>query len=916
MTNFFEDFRGIVERFPDRVAAEVCRRDGTEQITYRELADLATRAAGILAGLGVQPRDRCAILADNDIRWCAVYLGILRLGAIAVPLDTTYRASQVETVLADCQARLIIASPRYLEASREAAAAVSPAADVVLLSGSAAGVRGLDAALAADHPVDLPPCPSQASDPAIILYTSGTTSDPKGVVLSHGNLLAEKTAAFKAVHVDEHTVVLGVLPLFHALAQLANLLLPFAAGARVVYLETVNSAEIMRALHERGINALAVVPQFFYLLHQRIVERVAASGRLARLAFRALLTGSTFIRAHARLNVGRLLFKSAHDALGGHMSLLISGGSRFDPAIGRDLYGMGFNIHQAYGLTECSAAATITRPGDPHVDTVGPPLDGVEIQILRDAAASGEREHPDGEVLIRGPIVMSGYYNRPDVNAQVLAGGWLHTGDLGYLDRGGRLVITGRKKEIIVLASGKNIYPEEIEAHYARSPFIRELGVLGVALPGEPSAERLHAIVVPDLEVMRERHIVNFREVIRFEIEGLSLTLPHHKRVLSFDVWTEDLPRTTTRKLKRHEIERRYREQQARAEQPPDLAEWSEADQIWAAEPRVSRILGMVRESARRHGAAVAPDSSLELDLGLDSMERVELLSRIEHEMGVHVPEEAAHNVLTVRDLVAAVNPLAGPGTEPATIVTDPWARVLDPAEPDPELAGILKPKPVFGLFAFLLMRTLNLAARAFLGLRVSGRQHLPADGPFLISPNHQSYLDAFLLVGSLPRRVFRRLFFVGASEYFQTPFRRRMASLMKVVPVDPDANLVRAMRAGVVGLRHDLVLTLFPEGERSPDGSPRRFKKGAAITALRTRVPIVPVAIHGAFEIWPRGSGFRWGSLLPWKRTRCAIRFGPPIEAETAEAAGADPYEHLTARLREAVVGMWEELDQRQAAQ
>jgi len=126
MTNFFEDFRGIVERFPDRVAAEVCRRDGTEQITYRELADLATRAAGILAGLGVQPRDRCAILADNDIRWCAVYLGILRLGAIAVPLDTTYRASQVETVLADCQARLILASPRYLEASREAAAVAAP----------------------------------------------------------------------------------------------------------------------------------------------------------------------------------------------------------------------------------------------------------------------------------------------------------------------------------------------------------------------------------------------------------------------------------------------------------------------------------------------------------------------------------------------------------------------------------------------------------------------------------------------------------------------------------------------------------------------------------------------------------------------------------------------------------------------
>ena len=240
----------------------------------------------------------------------------------------------------------------------------------------------------------------------------------------------------------------------------------------------------------------------------------------------------------------------------------------------------------------------------------------------------------------------------------------------------------------------------------------------------------------------------------------------------------------------------------------------------------------------------------------------------------------------------------------------DPWARVLTADESDPVLTGILRPKPLFGALAYVVVRTLNLLARLLLGLRVEGREHLPPEGTYLISPNHQSYLDAFLLVGTLPYRTFRRLFFVGASEYFETPFMRRLAELMNVVPVDPDANLLRAMQAGAFGLRRNLLLTLFPEGERSPDGTPRRFKKGAAITALQARVPIVPVALHGLFEIWPRGGGLRWGALLPWSRTRCTIRFGPPIPPDASPEGASDRYEHHTALLKSAVVEMWNELE------
>jgi long-chain acyl-CoA synthetase len=432
---------------------------------------------------------------------------------------------------------------------------------------------------------------------------------------------------------------------------------------------------------------------------------------------------------------------------------------------------------------------------------------------------------------------------------------------------------------------------------------------MGVALPDGPSAERLHAIVVPNLEVMRERRIVNTREIIRFDIEGLALQLPHHKRVLSFDVWLEDLPRTTTRKLKRHAIEQLYRSKQAESAAPREAIAWSDADQIWAADLHASAALRAIRAAAKP-GAAVVPGANLELDLGLDSMERVELLASLEHTFNVDVPDEAAHRIYTVRELVDALRPAGGAAAAPADSTADPWARMVDQPVDDPAIAAILTDRPVWTRLTFLLMRACTLAARVLMGLRVSGQDRIPRDGALIICPNHQSYLDAFLVVGALPYRTFRRLFFVGASEYFATPFTAKLAGLMNVVPVDPDANLVRAMQAGGYGLRRNRILVIFPEGERSPDGSPRQFKKGAAILSHQLGIPILPVAIEGLQTVWPRGKPPQWRTLMPWAATRSAIEFGDLIRPESGAATvSEDRYTRLTAVLRQAIVSMWERL-------
>jgi long-chain acyl-CoA synthetase len=898
-TGLYERFSRSASLFGGRTAVEVQRRDSLESWSYERLRSFAETMAARLAAEGVGPGDRCALLAENDASWCAAFLGMLRLGAVPVPLDTTYTPAQIAKLLSDSDAKLIAVSPRFRNELEQIPESVTPARPILVLSHDPQPAPANPAALA-------PAATVKPEDPAVILYTSGTTSDPKGVVLTHGNLLCEIDAVLHVISFTDDDAVLGVLPLFHALAQVANLLVPFSVGARVVFLETLNTNDLLRALREREISAFCCVPQFFYLIHERVLEQVARASRPRRLAFRLLLWLAGTLREQLGVNLGPRLFSRVHRALGPRMRVLVTGGSRFDPRIGRDLYRLGFNVLQAYGLTETSGAATVLRAGDRRVDSVGQALPGVELKIV-----PGEGTGDIGEIAIRGTVVSPGYFRRADTNAEVFRDGWLHTGDLGRLDASGRLYITGRAKEMIVLGSGKNIYPEEIEAHYVRSPYIKELCVMGRSLPGAPSAERLHAVVVPDFEVLRERRILNSREILRFEIGNLSTELPGHKRILSYDIVPDDLPRTTTRKLKRFEIERKLGPDGIDRSGDARVAHGSRdaTDVAWSTDPHVSRVAQLLRDAVRDVGA-IGPTSNLELDLGLDSMARVELLASLEARFGVSVPDEVAQRLFTVDELVEAVRPSGGDSGEDTAVDFDPWQKLLgNISDDDPVVAPILVERPWFIYLLYAGAKLLYAVAWLLLGLRVSGREHLPKQGPFLISPNHQSFLDAFLLVSVLPFHAVRDLFYVGASEYFDTPFWAWIARLIHLVPVDPDTNLVRAMRAGAHGLRRGKILILFPEGERSLDSEIKEFKKGAAILSLNVGAPIVPVALDGIHEIWPRAHRPRWSKLLPLSGARARICFGPPLQPSAGAQPGDEEYSSVTARLRGAIGEMLDAL-------
>jgi long-chain acyl-CoA synthetase len=670
-----------------------------------------------------------------------------------------------------------------------------------------------------------------------------------------------------------------------------NVLVPLYLGAQVVFADTLKRAEILRALEEAGITILATVPQFFYLFHNRIREELSNKSALVRMVFRLMLRLNRFSMRILRINLGRILFSKVHRSFGPMLRLFVSGGSSCDPKVAQDFHDMGFTILQGYGLTETTGGCAVTPVENNVIGSVGPALPGIDIKILN------PDETGTGEILVRGPVVMKGYYKNPSATEEAIKDGWFHSGDLGRFDKKRNLFITGRKKEVIVLPNGKNIYPDELEMHYLQSPYIQEIAVIGV-FSAQERGERLHGVVVPNFDYLKEKKIANTREALRDQIGSLSNQLPKYKRLMSYQIQADALPRTTTRKIKRLALKKQIESA------PIPGAPNSGAPAVGAPEDkalmesRVGReVIRCMRDTYRRD-MPIDAGMNLELDLGFDSMERVELLASLEQRLNLELPDDFGAEMFMVRDLISQLEQQAAVDRGAGSASRQSWNTILseESLSKDPEVrlrlsgaAGSIFKHVCLRLIYFTLFRTL-------LRLNVHGLEHLPQKGPYLICPNHQSYLDPFVLTSVLPYRVFRNMFFVGYSVFFSNTLTKLFARLTNIVPIDPDAQLLSAMKAGAQGLRRGLALCIFPEGGRTFDGELQEFKKGAAILARELSAPVVPVAIHGTYEVWRRNS-------MRIRPHRVTIRFGEAIQPFPTDEA--DPYQTDTDRLRASVASL-----------
>jgi len=885
-----EAFLALTTVAGDRVIMQVKEGEGYRRHTYGEVLEQVHGLSNGLVEQGLRPGQRVAIVAENRPEWVIAYLSILTIGATAVPLDIQMPQEQLLSFLTTSNSRFVFASEKTWESVQDLPASINVVCmDHVNRPRHHLSMRDLITQRQQKPPVDIKINPD---DVASLLYTSGTTKRPKGVLLTHRNFTANAKAIMREGLAGPEDNFLVMLPLHHAYPFMVAFLVPILLGARITFLQSLKGPDLVQCIQETGITIAVGVPQIFAMIRRAIYEELGRRPLLGR-GLVTLLTGfSDLVRTQTGWNLGRFLFAPIHDRFGPSLRLLCSGGAKLDPQVSRDLGSLGFTIREGYGLTETAPVIAFSPLSRPKPGSVGPPIATVEVQINKPNKAGV------GEVLVRGPNVMKEYDHAPAETAEAIRDGWFHTGDLGYLDSDGYLFLTGRIKELIVTPGGKNILPEELEGEYQQNPAIAELCILGLPRDGE-EGEHLHAVVVPNFDYVREQKIHDPAGYIKDELNRVAVTLPTYKRISGVTLIKEPLPRTRLGKIQRHLVMARTRSEETSVEKPQAQVSETERQirQTTTGRVVIETLAGLV--SSHRD---IRLDDHLDLDLGFDSLKRVEFQAVLESRLGP-VPETLMGEVVTVRDVIDKLMPLehvhAGKIEAPTS-----WHEIfeapLPPALTETFLTPLSRGNRLTGNMAMVFFERLF---RVAFKLTVNNIEHLPREGPCILAANHLSFIDPFIVLAAVPRSTFTQLYTLGWEPYFRSRFRRWVARVGHVIPVGPETPLVTVLRTSAALLRSGKSLLIFPEGERSIDGQLQPFKKGIGVLACELNVPVIPVKIEGSFQAWPPDA--RRPHLHPITLTFGKGQIFTPSMIETWTTKGEDPHVFATKIIRDAVASL-----------
>jgi len=531
--------------FGDRVALRKFGDRDAPSYTYRQLGARAAAVAQRLKAYGVTKGTPVALLCENRPEWAVAYFAMHLRGAVCVPIDARLKGAEIRTILQRSRTRLFLVSGPLSAAADEAAEG--------LANVTVARLGDLLAEADAGAPADLPTAADVAADDvAVLSFTSGTTGASKAIVLTHRNLVSNALAGTRWMDIGPDDRLVSVLPLNHLFEQTAGLLIPVIVGASVTYPGSLKPRILLEAMRASEATIVLMVPALARLLRKRILSALASQPRWKRGLFHAARRAAPAAR-RLGLRLDRLLLGQVHRAFGGRMRFFISGGAPLDPGLARFFWQLGLPILEGYGLSEAAPIVSCNTLTHYAPGSVGKPLPGVEVTIdAPDGCGEGV-----GEIRVRGANVMAGYFEDPDATAAALQDGWLATGDLGRVDPGGYLYVVGRLKDVIVSESGKNVYPAEIEAEIGLCPHVRQVCVLGVRPEGTGAVdEEIVAVVAVDEEAPAPHDADVLGDVLRHEIREACSRLAAYKRPKRFGVWPGEFPRTTTLKIKKHEVRR------------------------------------------------------------------------------------------------------------------------------------------------------------------------------------------------------------------------------------------------------------------------------------------------------------------------------------------------------------------------
>lgn len=836
------------ERIPDRIALQMIHDGECQQYTYAETYNRSRQVAYHLWKSGLRHNDRVILVSENQPEWCISYLAAVQIGIAVVPLDSQTPTEEILAISKFTNSKSILASNSVIEKS-----------DTQLSNNDFPihNINNINNLINHDEkiPDEFPQVEITPDTVASIIFTMGTIVDAKGAMLTHGGFISNVKSVAKALPPTDEERILSALPLYHALSFSCSLLMALYSGTTATYVNALRPTTLLKAMRDDKTTAFIGVPRLFQML-QNTIERQALRDETP----------------------GDSLVEKAKTVTGGHVRVLVCGGAALAESIYDGFQKLGMTIYQGYGMTETAPVLSVNPYKNSKRGSVGPAVKGVEFKI------SNPNSDGVGEILAKGPSTMKGYYNNKVATENAIRDGWLYTGDLGYIDDCGYLYITGHSKDIIVPASGKNIYPVELEALYQNHKDIKEMCVIGISYEDDFDTA-IQAVILPS------NHDGNTKNEIQQHIQHRAKQLPSYQHFHRTHFIYEDLPKSENGSIDRVAVRESIKQIILQESAEANIQHNKPPDNI------PDEILLPIARLARLSPKKIRLENRLDTDLGLDSLTRLDLLMLLESRIGQTIPDAMIANLHTVGDVVE--------------LVAISEKESSDDKRNSEDNTFKLPEKPQWYARAF--RAGIRSIYRRRFSFQCYGLENIPDGKPFIITPNHCSHLDTLTVITALGQES-HRMWTLAARDYW---FGNRLQGwfahkCLNALPIERDGNFVqflKDLRMANEVMEKNNGLLVFPEGTRSLDGNLQPFKPGVlSLLIYGQQVPIIPAYIKGTFQVLPKGQN------IP-KKHPVQIVFGKPLHLDISQAPEDIPenseiYQKFLAELEDKVAELGKELN------
>ena len=809
--------------------------------TYASLFESVDTASTELIKLGFEAGDRVAIVAENSPEWVITYLALMIIKCTAALIDASLSPEEIKGLLENCDVIAVATSPKMLhkvESMKENTLLLN-VFDISVPFVENSSINRTDKQLA-----------DRDENIANIIFSSGTTRTAAGIMHTHEALVLSTQMCLNQINMKKNEErFLAILPCSHIYGIVCTLIGPLLIGAEVRFLESLTSDAILGVFAEYKPTIFPAVPKMLELFSSQITRKIS-SDKKTKTMFNLFFPICYFLREKFGVNLGKKLFGSIHEGFGGAMDIICSAGAPIDKATADFYYGCGLNVLITYGATETNIPTLGNLRHNITTDTCGSAYPDVQVELSE-----------EGELLIKSPYMMQGYFRNEEASEQAFEDGWFMTGDTGFIDEKGFYHITGRVKDNIVLATGKKVTPDDVEMQYNGITGVKEMVVCGIPVVAG-GGDEIHAFIV-----LEENGV---QADVSKAIQDIGGALSTSMKISQIH-FVDSIPRTSLQKPKRYLLKKAVLENDTQV-----VAESSKED-----ENSEATIISIIAQVAKVDRETIDLSSKPFSQLGIDSLSSIDLILQIEDKFNVRIDESLTKEV-TVSDILELIETKQAIGAEKP----QGWAN----------FASLYPVQKRLG--DYKLFRRVCGWARMLYKVNIKGEDVLPVDSGYIICSNHISNLDYLWLSINFGKERFLKFCCMAKKELFgNSLFSKSFSRIFGMIPVDRGGFNVDLMQLCKEKLSEKWGLLIYPEGTRSSDGKLATLKNGAAQLAIESNVPIIPAYINGAYEIYPKSK--KLPSIFNFKKMQkypVEVLYGEPIYPEGLSA------ENLTALIEDSI--------------